>query len=75
MTYGSIASFYAQVSSLCVCVRVCVCVCVCVCVRARAHLQNEEMLKKCVQDLQNKLKKTEQKVQIVKMQAEEKLEK
>ena len=43
----------------------------CVC----AHLQNEEMLKKCVQDLQNKLKKTEQKVQIVKMQAEEKLEK
>ncbi|XP_070211883.1 transforming acidic coiled-coil-containing protein 3-like isoform X2 [Littorina saxatilis] len=36
--------------------------------------QNEEMLKKCVQDLQNKLKKAESKVQIVKEQAEEKLE-
>ncbi|XP_076436708.1 uncharacterized protein LOC143276139 isoform X6 [Babylonia areolata] len=36
--------------------------------------QNEEVLKKCVQDLQNKMKKTEQKIQVIKEQAEEKLE-
>ncbi|KAL8623842.1 hypothetical protein ACOMHN_058872 [Nucella lapillus] len=36
--------------------------------------QNEEALKKCVQDMQNKLKKTEQKTQVIKEQAEEKLE-
>ena len=66
---------------MCLCVCVCVCVhvgvraCMHVCVCVFTDVQNEEMLKKCVQDLQNKLKKTEQKVQVVKMQAEEKLEK
>ena len=60
---------------MCVCVHVGVCVRACMCVCVFTDVQNEEMLKKCVQDLQNKLKKTEQKVQVVKMQAEEKLEK
>nr|KAG5698774.1 hypothetical protein BaRGS_032193 [Batillaria attramentaria] len=40
-----------------------------------SRLANEEVLKKCVADLQSKLKKAEQKVQVVKGQAEEKLEK
>ncbi|PVD30996.1 hypothetical protein C0Q70_10272 [Pomacea canaliculata] len=36
--------------------------------------QNEEVLKKCVQELQTKLKKMEQKMQQLKIQAEEKLD-
>jgi len=37
-------------------------------------LQNEEVLKKCVQDYQGKLKKAEEKMLSVKQQAEEKLD-
>ncbi|XP_067658075.1 transforming acidic coiled-coil-containing protein 3-like [Haliotis asinina] len=36
--------------------------------------QNEEVLKKCVADYQSKLKKSEQKLQLLKQQAEEKLD-